>query len=174
MLTTARIETLEKNFLVAVPVSYNEPHFFFIKRDMKTIIREADASEWLWATTEWNSPLERGKWEIGNDDWFEVQTALREERRKSAFQILEKKGTSTTENGNVKISIQELTEQEVETLRQAADGFDSWYILNSVGGSCGKEYRYECELPSGNYTFAEIVISRGKVTDGITVFFMND
>jgi hypothetical protein len=76
MLVTARIATLEKNWFVAIPESYNEPRFFFIKRDMKTIIREAAASEWLWATTEWQSNIERGEWEIGNDDWFSNQSKL--------------------------------------------------------------------------------------------------
>ena len=183
MIATARIATIENNYIVAIPKSYNEPHFFFVKKNMKTIIREASASEWLWATTEWESNLERGEWEIGNNDYFAKKTKLRNERREKAFSLFkdpEKCVTSVIQNDITKVYkevnfLRSPTEEEIEIIREAADASDSWSILNSVGGSCGKNYNYECDLfDEDNYTFIDVVVSRGSITKGFTAYILQD
>lgn len=75
MLVTAKIATLERNWLVAVPTDYDDPIFFFVDRK-GNILKEATTSEWMWATTCWSTEIVRTEWEIGQDNWFRDQTAL--------------------------------------------------------------------------------------------------
>ena len=174
MEATARIITLEGNFLVAVPVSYNTPLFFFMESDMKTISRQADEAEWVWATTEWSSPLERGSWDISNDDYLEIQEKLRQERREKAFEILNDERSSTEEveeNGNSYVTLwRRLSEEECDTIYNAADGIDGWTSPNSAAS--GKSYTSECELPEGNYTCVDVTVSVTNFISGFTAYFM--
>ena len=176
MEATARIITLEGNFLVAVPVSYNTPLFFFMESDMKTISRQADEAEWVWATTEWSSPLERGSWDISNDDYLEIQEKLRQERREKAFLIMNDERSSTEEveeNGNSYVTLwRRLSQEECDTIYNAADGIDDWTSLLSIGGNGGKSYTSEYDIPEGNYTCVDVTVSVTNFISGFTAYFM--
>lgn len=91
---TARIATRDENYLVAIPVNYGTPMFFFVKKDMETIIREATKDEWIWATTEWNTHVEDNEnkgWEFSQskvDDFLREEFKKFSKKRKNRQKIL--------------------------------------------------------------------------------------
>jgi len=99
---TTRIATNEGNYIVAFPISYNEPCFFYVDRDM-VIIKEATTSEWLWATTEWNATIERGEWNVPVKEWWAAQSILFKEKEEIVLRFFKDIPLSPEEESKVRI-----------------------------------------------------------------------
>ena len=101
---------------------------------------------------------------------------LRQERREKAFEILNDERSSTEEveeNGNSYVTLwRRLSQEECDTIYNAADGIDDWTSLLSIGGNGGKSYTSECELPEGNYTCVDVTVSVTNFISGFTAYFM--
>jgi hypothetical protein len=62
---TARIATHTDGFLAAFSQDFGKNGFYWCDENM-TPLRAGSLEDWLWATTSWDSPLERGGWSF---DW---------------------------------------------------------------------------------------------------------
>ena len=60
---TARIKFTKNSFLAAFSQDFGKNGFYWCDANMIPI-KPASLEEWLWATTSWDTPLERGQWPI--------------------------------------------------------------------------------------------------------------
>lgn len=128
-IATARILTLENNYLIAVPVPYEDTLFFFVNGDMTEILREADADEWNWGSTEWDQPVERGNWELPFDigQWQKAQAAAHAKAQADALELLGRIATVEQTEWGTRYTVEEvISEQDRKTLEAAAIIGYSW------------------------------------------------
>ena len=126
---TARILTLEGNHLIAIPIPYEDTLFFFVNGDMTEILREAEASEWIWASTEWDQPVERGRWELPFDigQWQKAQAAIWAQKQATALELLGRIATVERTEWGTRYTVEEvISEQDRKTLKAAAIIGYSW------------------------------------------------
>jgi len=64
---TARIKKTNNCFIASFAQDYGKNGFYWCDANMNPI-KAGSLEDWLWATTSWDTPLERGEWAI---EWKE-------------------------------------------------------------------------------------------------------